>query len=223
MPFYLGWILPRGPRRSRLAVVVLSLISACTAPMDWVGTRFGNVELVRSQNGGYAVRSGKEIQTLTGFSNATVVGYWSMDHSSVLAIRAATPGCPEGAYTLVTAKADRITEARLDTCGAAYRFAELRGALIATDDRAERYWVLRDGTLSGPHPEPRQVRTAVGHRGWGSAPGFSVNPDADAQADVAAALKPPPVSAPVGNDVIPPQVPTTQGGAVPAIRFPGNN
>jgi hypothetical protein len=219
----LGRILPRGPVWSSLAAVLLSLISACAAPVDWVGTRFGNVELIRSQNGGYAVRSGKAIQTLSEFSHAAVVGYWSMQDSSVLAIRAATPSCPEGVYALVTARADRITERRLDTCGTAYRFAELRGALIATDDRGGSYWVLRDGTLSGPHREPRRVRTAVAHRGWGSAPGVSVNPDAEAQADVAAALKPPPVSAPVGNDVIPSQVPTTQGRAVPAIRFPGNN
>lgn len=207
----------------RALLLGLGLLSACAKPTPSAGTRFGNVEFIRAPDGSYVVRYGGEARTLYGFADAQVVGYWTMRDGSVLAIQGVTPDCPDRAYELVVVRADGISERRIDSCRATYRFAEVQDALVATATVGGRHWVYQHGRLSGPERES-------GPRGGGrAAPGSPADVAQDSPvaaspgsfAPVAAALKPPPVSVPVGDNVIPAQVPTQQ--TPPAIRLPGSD
>jgi hypothetical protein len=199
MPFWTG-------QRVKYAVgCLLSGLAACSAPHTIATFQTGDttIALVQStQDGGYAVSVGPHTSLpLGGYTSARVDSIWNMATTRLVAIIGADAGC-KLRYTLVVAASDTASIRSIGDCGEAYSFARLGNALAIrqTDVRNPKVWTFVEGTREGltvqiARPLAPSPRAALTHLGESASGATSL----------------PPVSAPVGDEVIPSPV----GGSRP--------
>lgn len=176
------------------------LLSACSGPRtvatfqaekttisieQTVGTRSHNL---------YAVRVGPQtLLPLEGYTSVHIDSIWNQFPTGLVVISGATDACALRTTLVLVTRTDASTHV-IGDCGEVYHVAQSDdGITIRQDDvHAPKIWTLKDGVLDGPIvPQAGKVKAApvrtVTHPGE----------------EAAGALVPPPVSHPVGDDVIP--------------------
>jgi hypothetical protein len=179
---------------------VFLLLTACGGP-NVVATfqAEGNVISIEQVSAAgshntYAVRVGSHpVLPLEGYTSVHVDSIWNQSATSLVMLSGATDACPSR-YTVVLATKTDASAHVIGDCGEIYRLAENDdGLTIRQDDaHAPKIWTLKDGVLDGPIiQQARKVKAAPARTAVHSGE------------EAAGALAPPPVSQPVGDDVIP--------------------
>jgi hypothetical protein len=157
-------------------------------------SRSGEIALRQYPRSGYFVAIGPhEVLPLGGYTAAYIKSIWETPSASLVVIAGRRADCPLS-YSLVVAKADGSSITPIGDCGETYTFAQDGSMFVIRQTQAldQRVWIFENGALHGPmlvalHRARRRSHTE------GTNPGRKVdNP-----------ILPPPISAPVGNEVIP--------------------
>ena len=150
---------------------------------------------------GFSVRVGAgDPMPLAGYTTAHIGSIWDLSRTRVAVITGATRACALR-YTLLVLAGDKASLHPIGVCGETYSLMQEGQSLVIREDapHARKVWTFRDGVLEGPlmlqirKEKPSQARAAAGNA-----------PDV---------LSPPPVSPPVGDEVIPSPV----GGSGSAV------
>jgi hypothetical protein len=203
-------VLSHGPHRSGahsfVAGVLLQLLaaifalgfavmlSACTPvqPVATFQTGGTVVSLVRSKKGdSYFIDVGTSmLLPLEGYTSARVESIWNMSQTTLAIISGGSGDC-RLRYTAVVAFRQTARIYSIGDCGGAYNLAQDGDAISIrqTGIHNDRVWILRNGVLEGPIAQtaPSKRRRNSSPRGVEAAPQLVV----------------PPVSKPVGAEVIP--------------------
>jgi len=212
-----GW---EAMQRLRLSFRVLvpcgaaALLLACTH-QDTVATfqtRTGAIALRVNQKGGYFVEIAPHtVLPLEGYTAAHIESIWESPSARLVVIAGSRSDCPLG-YSLVVMKADGASITPIGDCGEAYNFSLVGSTFVIrqTDARDRRVWIFEDGALHGPILVTNRVPQRRSHAAPANPANSAENP-----------LLPPQISAPVGNEVIPPPV-SPSGPKSPASNVPGD-
>jgi len=191
-----------------------ALLLGCTH-QDTVATfqtRTGAIALRVNQKGGYFVEIAPHtVLPLEGYTAAHIESIWESPSARLVVIAGSRSDCPLG-YSLVVMKADGASVTPIGDCGETYNFT-LGGSTFVirqTDARDRRVWIFEDGALHGPMLVTNRVPQRRPHAASANPADSAENP-----------LLPPQISAPVGNEVIPPPV-GRSGPKSPASNVPGD-
>lgn len=202
---------------------VAFLLAGCATPevKDIVQLGAPHIELLLAPRESFALRVGKApALPMTDYTSVRVEGAWVVGAHRLVLLQGATKQCRQ-LQTLVTVTED-TTAAQPASArplgGCEERFTitwtgeQLTARQIGARDPA--LWSFRNGTLNGPVP----LSTLIGRRGRGATAlgAGSSNSGSGPMIDAPDMVPPPPivppVSRPVGEDVIPPPV---GGGPLP--------
>jgi hypothetical protein len=201
------WFLPRVPVISAIRFTAI-ILAACATPrtLATFQTQDGTISLQQSIDGStYSLVIGRRTSLpLDGYTSAHIDSIWNMPRDRLIVVTGAGKDCGLR-YTLVIAQSDTGSLHAIGECGDTYVFTQ-DGAAVTIRQigvRNPSIWTFRDGVLNGP-------TTAIAARPSRSSPSATSSRAAEgANAD---ATSPPAVSAPVGDEVIPPPV----GGSGPS-------
>jgi len=200
------WICPRFCPRLVIGCLVIGL-GGCATDRTIARFQTGNQTISLEQSSklaGYSVRIGaSDPLPLAGYTTAHIGSIWDLSRTRVAVITGATRGCTLR-YTLLVLAGDKASLHPIGVCGETYSLTQEGQSLVIREDapRARKVWTFHDGVLEGPlvlqirKEKPPQARAAEEPTGTAS--------------DV---LSPPPVSPPVGDEVIPSPV----GGSGSAV------
>jgi len=142
----------------------------------------------------YAVRVGPQtLLPLEGYTSVHIDSIWNQSPTGLVVISGTTDACPLRTTLVLVTKIDASTHV-IGDCGDVYHLAQNDGGITIRqeDVHATKIWTLKDGVLDGPVvQQARKVMAAPFRTG------------AHLGEEAAGALAPPPVSHPVGDDVIP--------------------
>jgi hypothetical protein len=200
-----------GPQRIRYfgLSAVLCVVTACTGPrvVSRFDTRSTTIELQELPgNKGYSLQVEKASVPLPSYRTINVDGAWQIQNHSLILIRGSTVECPLS-YLLVSASGGQASTTRLGACGTPYTFELSDNRLVARSGSGRNpvTWIFQNGSLTGPFsatPSSPKRRPSLRHGAGHGSPAL------------------PPVSKPVGDEVIPP---TVGGGSLPAGAGPKVN
>jgi hypothetical protein len=187
-----------------------ALLLAC-AHQDTVAsfqTQTGAIALRLSQTGGYFVEiSPHTVLPLEGYTAAHIESIWEAPSARLVVIAGRRSDCPMS-YSLVVMKTDGASVTPIGDCGDTYHFTLGGGAFVirlaGTGD--QRVWIFENGALRGPIPVTTRVLRRRPHATLANPASGADNP-----------MLLPQISAPVGNEVIPPAV--SHSGS----KSPGSN
>jgi hypothetical protein len=141
----------------------------------------------------YSVRVGPHLLPLEGYTSIHIDSIWNQSPTGLVVISGATDACALRTTLVLVTKTDASTHV-IGDCGEVYHLAQNDDGITVRQDEVHspKIWTLKDGVLDGPVvQQDRRVKAApvrtVTHPGE----------------EAAGALAPPPVSHPVGDDVIP--------------------
>jgi len=175
-------------------------------------TGTGAIALRLNQKGGYFVEIAPHtVLPLEGYTAAHIESIWESPSARLVVIAGRRSDCPLR-YSLVVMKADGASITPIGDCGEAYNFTLGDGIFVIrqTDARDRRVWVFENGALHGPMLVTNRAPEHRPHAAPANPPNSAANP-----------LLPPQISAPVGNEVIPPPV-SRSGPKFPASNVPGD-
>lgn len=194
----------------------LALLAGCAVPevkglVHMPGTRIAVQAL--PEGGGHEVVVGESLRlALAEHRAARIEGVWAVGAHRLAVIDGATAACPARPYLVVAREAEGSLRP-LGRCGDKFAFNWSAEQFTArqVNARDPMVWSFRDGVLSGPVAQSvlnRRGRPAVPERPAeaGEPNGREVTPQRDP-------IAVPPISRPVGEDVIPPPV---GGGPLPS-------
>ena len=176
------------------------LLGACSGPHTVAAFRTENETIAIEQTVGtgahnlYAVRVGPQtLLPLEGYTSVHIDSIWNQSPTGLVVISGATDSCVLRTTLVLVTKTDASTHV-IGDCGDVYHLAQNEdGITIRQDDvHAPKIWTLRGGVLDGPIVQQARKPKVVPAR-------TATHPGAEAEG----ALAPPPVSHPVGDDVIP--------------------
>ncbi|HUB49387.1 MAG TPA: hypothetical protein VMB73_30815 [Acetobacteraceae bacterium] len=130
---------------------------------------------------------------LDDYTSVHIDSIWNQPAAALVVISGATGACPLRTTLVLLTRTDASTRV-IGDCGDVYHLAQNDDGIIIRQDgvRAPKIWTLKDGVLDGPIVlQARKVKAAPART--------AAHPGEEA----AGALAPPPVSSPVGDDVIP--------------------
>jgi hypothetical protein len=172
------------------------VLTACTVPrtIATFQTTDGTISLQETRNDSYSVRvdPGTSLP-LDRYTSARIESVWNLSGARLIVIGGASSDCQQR-YTLVIAATDTASLHSIGDCGDTYSFALHDSTLTIrqTGVRDPKLWTFKDGMLDGPTVQiARPSRPPA--RATTARPGEN---DSDATSL-------PPVSAPVGDEVIP--------------------
>lgn len=191
-----------------------SLLLAC-AHQDTVAsfqTQTGAIALRLNQKGDYFVEiTPHTVLPLEGYTAAHFESIWEAPSATLVVIAGRHSDCPLR-YSLVVTKADDTSITPIGDCGDTYNFTLGGGTFVIRQAgaRNQRVWIFENGALHGPMPVTSHMPQRRPHAAPANPPNSAANP-----------LLPPQISAPVGNEVIPPPV-SRSGPNPPASNAPGD-
>ena len=194
------WFLPRHPLISAIGCTAIGL-AACATPrtLATFQTPDGTISLQQSIDGStYSLTVGPRTSLpLDGYTSAHIDSIWNMARDRLIVITGAGKDCVLR-YTLMIAQGDTGTLHAIGECGDTYGFTQDGGTVTIRQIgvRNPKIWTFRDGALNGP-------TTPIAARPSRPSPGAPSSRAAEGAND---ATSPPAVSAPVGDEVIPPPV-----------------
>jgi hypothetical protein len=189
-------------RRSCIVVVlccVTALMAACARqePIATLQTKTGTISLLHLRDGGgFVVNvSPHTVLPLSSYTSARIESTWDTASGRLIVIAGAGKNCPERhSLVVVTAAAAKIVP--MGECGGTYNF--LQGGETITirqsNAREVKLWIFTHGSLHGPTLE--HAHTVPSRHVAQARPVDNAN----------SPTMPPPISTPVGDEVIPPPV-----------------
>lgn len=176
------------------------LMCGCSGPRTVATFETGGRTISIEQTAGagshnlYAVRVGPQtLLPLEGYTSVHIDSIWNQSSTALVVISGATDACSFRTTLVLVTGTDASTHA-IGDCGDVYHLVQNDDGIIIrqNDVHAPKIWTLKDGVLDGPIVlQARKVKAAPVRTG--ARPGE----------EAAGALAPPPVSSPVGDDVIP--------------------
>jgi hypothetical protein len=205
-------------RRLRISFRVLILCGAAAslvacAQQDTVATfqtRTGAIALRLNQKGDYfAEITPHTVLPLEGYTSAHIESIWEAPSATLVVIAGGHSDCPLR-YSLVVMKADGASITPIGDCGDTYNFTLGSSTFVIrqTGARDQRVWIFENGALQGPMLVTNRLQQRRPHAAPENPPNSAANP-----------LLLPQISAPVGNEVIPPPV-SSSGPKSPASNAP---
>ncbi len=191
------------PRRSRKFLIIFLaswLLAACQhwEPVAAVQTTEGTISLQRvGRTGGFVLTASPHtVLPLSGYTSARLEGTWDTTSGRLVVISGTSTDCSLR-YTLAVIAAATVSVVPIGECGETYSFVQNNEMFLIrqSNTRNVKFWTFTKGSLRGPMMQRvRALRPArhaeQPHRTEGSA-----DP-----------ILPPPISAPVGDEVVPPPV-----------------